>query len=89
VAKLGQAVRRGTDGLYVIVWWVPLSWEGALSQEWLDAACERAAREHAIRHLVIWPIGLFEAARLGWALSADAALDLPWLLERPSRLRRE
>jgi hypothetical protein len=61
----------------------------ALRQEWLDGVCVRISQEQRIRHLAIWPIGLFEAARLGWALSADAALNLPWLLERPSRLRRE
>ena len=77
--NLGQAARRGTDGLYVIVWWVPHDWEEALRQEWLDATCERISKEQGIHHLAIWPIALFEARRLRWALSPDVARDFPWL----------
>lgn len=76
-----QAQRRGEDGLYVIAWWVPPDWEPALQRDWLDRVCHDLCAVDGPHHLAIWPIGLFEANRVPWGLSAAARRDLAWLAE--------
>jgi hypothetical protein len=74
-----QARRRGQDGLYVIAWWVPADWEPALQRDWLDGVCDELCGEGGPDYLAIWPIGLFEANRAPWGLSAAARRDLSWI----------
>ncbi len=82
VRRLGierQARQRGQAGLFVVAWWVPHEWESAIDSAWLDEVCEGLASECQVPHLAVWPLGLFESARLPWGLSAAAQRDYAWL----------
>jgi hypothetical protein len=75
-----QARRRRDEGLYAVVWWVPLEWEESLETGWLDGICDALCGDQGPRYVAIWPIGHFEARGAPWALSAAVRAELDWLL---------
>jgi hypothetical protein len=75
LGKLGiekQATQRGTPTLFVVVWHVPFTWEPSLSNDGLQRALDALSRERNWPAVLLWPLGVFEAAKTGWKLNDKA-----------------